>query len=548
MKEAPHLKNILTLILLTVIFFIIGNGVLNLTNPDEVFYAQTAKEMAQHKTWLVPYLFNQPNFEKPVFTYWLLRFAFLLFGISSFSARLFPAVFAIIGVMCVYLLAFLGFNDKRKAFIGAFILMSSGLYVGLARTVFTDMIFSIFILLSLTSFFYGYCNRGKKGAGLVLFFIFSGCAVLTKGPLGLFLPLSAILMFLALKKDLRFLWCGYCAWGILLFAAISFPWYVFMVRKFGNGFIDEFYYNDHLRRLFEAEHKVNDTWFFYPVSALLCMFPWTIFAAASFPYFLKHLRENNAQPVYFFLFAWMFVVFAVFQAAHSKLVSYILPLFPVLAIMTGDFMYGAIRSGKRGAAVISLVSWIIFALLPVVLLFAAGKYSKYLPSKEPVYTFALIYILLPAAMLFFILKRKLLINFYLVPVQVIFILSFVFVSNENFEAYVSSKSACEYLLKNYTVENRLLCSKSLVRGVRFFTEREVAVINVRGGNFFSPHPVPYLDFDEKVKDFLQSQPVTYGILTKSSMTDMRRITSNYNFTMDELKLIGNEYVVRVRAR
>ena len=90
MKQPDHLRNILLLALLSFIFLMAGNGVLSLTNPDEVFYAQIAKEMAHNKTWMVPYLFGQPNFEKPIFTYWLLRWAYLIFGVSGFGARFFP--------------------------------------------------------------------------------------------------------------------------------------------------------------------------------------------------------------------------------------------------------------------------------------------------------------------------------------------------------------------------------------------------------------------------------------------------------------------------
>lgn len=83
-------KQILILIILSYFFFMLGNGMISLTGPDEVFYAQTAKEMIQHNSWMTPYLFNQPQFEKPIFLYWLLRIAFMLFGISSFAARFFP--------------------------------------------------------------------------------------------------------------------------------------------------------------------------------------------------------------------------------------------------------------------------------------------------------------------------------------------------------------------------------------------------------------------------------------------------------------------------
>ena len=208
-KITEHVKHVLILIFLSYLFFMLGNSLLSLTNPDEVFYVQTAKEMVNHHSWLTPYLFDAPQFEKPVLTYWFLRIGFMIFGATSFGTRFFPALFATIGVIAVYFLVILGYRDSKKAFMSALILMSSGFYIGLARTVFTDMIFTVFILLALLAFFWGYSCREKKMPGILLFFIFSGLAVLTKGPLGLILPSLTVLLFLICTKKIKFLFCSF---------------------------------------------------------------------------------------------------------------------------------------------------------------------------------------------------------------------------------------------------------------------------------------------------------------------------------------------------
>ena len=211
--DRKDLKYVIVLTVLAYFFFFFGNGLLSLTSPDEVFYAQTGKEMAQHHSWMTPILFDKPQFEKPVLTYWLLRIAYLVFGINSFSARFFPACFAFAGVIAVYFFAKLLFNEKKKAFISALVLLSSGLYIGLGRTVFTDMIFSVLILLSLLSFYWGYVCERRKGIGILLFFVFSALAVLTKGPLGLLIPLEVVLVFLFLSRNTRFILCKHTFWG-----------------------------------------------------------------------------------------------------------------------------------------------------------------------------------------------------------------------------------------------------------------------------------------------------------------------------------------------
>ena len=277
---------------------------MSLTNPDEVFYAQTAREMGQHNSWLIPYLFGAPQFEKPVLLYWLLRAGFALFGSTSFAARFFPALFGCLGVIAVYLLAFMGFQNEKKAFISSLILLSSGLYIGLSRTVFTDLTFSIFILFSLLSFYWGYSRNDRKGAGVILFFAFSSLAVLTKGPLGFLVPALIVLVFLLLRKDLGFLLCGHSLWGLGIFIAAASPWYIFMISRYGASFTHEFFYNDHVRRFLAAEHPKNDTWYFYPSTMIGCMFPWSLFVLAGLVALFMGLRKDRSA-FRIFLLSWI---------------------------------------------------------------------------------------------------------------------------------------------------------------------------------------------------------------------------------------------------
>jgi len=538
-------RRILILLFLSFVFLMFGNNFISLTNPDEVFYAGTAKEMIQQKTWLIPFLFGKPQFEKPIFTYWLLRLGFLMFGISNFGARLFPALFAMLGIMAVYFFCRQIYGNSRKAFICAFILMTSGFYIGLARTVFTDMIFSIFILLSLGFFFLGYLNKITKRAGILLYFVFLGFAVLTKGPLGFFIPSLVIIVFLAAKKEISFLFCKYSIWGFLLFILVASPWYCFMFIKFGNSFIQEFFYNDHIRRFFEAEHKGNDRWYFYPSSMVFTIFPWSIFTLAALLSLLKRLIVKKHSNLDLFLFCWVLVFFLAFQPAHSKLVSYIFPLFPALAVMTGDFIYEAVISNKRLFRILSLITATALLLLPLGLVWANLKYPTYVGSWRPIYGFFVIFIIFIATQ-FIILKRNSSVFPYVLACCNIIILFFVFLYHQKFEDYLSSKHAADYILSSCSTDSVILCSKPFVRGIRFYTNREVAVINIGGKNFFSPHPIPFLDTEEKVTNFFQNQHNTCCVLRESSLKDLECMIKN-KYILGPVKKIGNEYIVTVQT-
>ena len=541
---SKNTKNILALIIIGYLLFIFGNGIVSLTNPDEVFYAGTAKEMAEQHSWTTPYLFGQPQFEKPIFTYWMIRIGFILFGVTNFAARFFPAVFAIIGGIAVYFLSLNLFRNEKKAYISSLVLMSGGLYIGLARTVFTDMIFSVFILAGLAAFYWGYTQHARKGAGIILSCIFMGLATLTKGPLGLFLPLFSIILFLFIKKDIKYLICRSSLWGALLFALISFPWYILMIKNYGRAFTYEFFYNDHIRRFIEAEHRSNDTWYFYPFSMIGCIFPWSIFLFTGLFYFFKNLFKKN-QP-YLFLGCWIAVVFLVFQPAHSKLISYIFPLFPALALIAGDFIYNSITLENKNRIFFgsALASWFILLLVPIGATAALNKYPEYVSDKLPVYIFGAIYVAWLIFLLILILRYKFLKSVYLISFFVpIFLVVVPFVIN-NIEPYVSSRDVSQLILKDHNVDNTILTSKFFARGVRFYTGHEIAVIEIPGSNYFSPHPIAFLDTDVKAREFLKGQKVSICVIKKSTLRDFERILAGtMKYTL--IKKVGDEYLMKV---
>jgi 4-amino-4-deoxy-L-arabinose transferase-like glycosyltransferase len=549
-NEKPYLKHIAILIGLSYGFFMLGNGIVSLTNPDEVFYALTAKEMIQHNTWMTPYLFDEPQFEKPIIVYWCLRATFYLGGINPYSARFFPAVFAGIGVIAVYLFCRIGFRNEKKAFLAGLILASSGIYIGLARTVFTDMIFSVFILLSLLSFYWAYSCPNRKGAGIVLFFAFSALAVLSKGLLGFLMPFLTVAIFLAIKKDLKYILSKSFLWGLSVFVAISFPWYILMIKLYGNAFIQEFFYNDHIRRVLEAEHKASDKWYFYPGMMIVGMLPWSVFIPNAVIDLYKNLWKNRDN-THLFLAIWIAVVFIICQIAHSKLVSYIFPLYPALAIVVVTFIYDTVANDKKEKAVLRCfaITAILFAIMLIGLIAAVLPIPGItipLSSKLPLYILFFLLAILTVTFIIFIRKGRLLASSYVLACFFPVILGVTPLVLPDLEPSMSSEKACAYLSSNYKVDTTVLCSKAFARGVRYYTDKSVAVMALHGKNYFSPHPIPFLDSSQKLTDFLKSQPVTYCVLRDDPMNDLEPFGAE--FKIEKLKVLGNACIVKIEPR
>jgi 4-amino-4-deoxy-L-arabinose transferase-like glycosyltransferase len=539
------LKHILILLGLCYIFLMLGNGVLSLTSPDEVFYTQTAKEMIQQKTWMTPYIFAEPQFEKPILIYWLLRVAFIIFGVTAFAARFFPALFAILGVMAVYFFSLIAFKDEDKAFLSSLILASCGLYIGLARSVFTDLIFTVFILFALVSFYWGYADRRRKDLGIILFFVFSGLAVLTKGPLGILITFMPVFTFLFIRKELKFLAAKSLLAGIIIFILISFPWYILMIVKYGRSFTHEFFYNDHYRRLIEAEHASNDSWYFYPFSIFACIFPWSLFAFASLAALIRKAGKL-ANPVYVFLLSWIGWVLLVFQPAHSKLVSYIFPCFPALAVITGDYIYNLVYREKKSRLFFgfSLTMLLIMLAIPVGLFAAINIFSAYVTSRASVYIVIPALFILAVVYAYFLFRQK---QFHVLIVQSMFVPLLIFglfLGHKNAEPYFSLRLSCEYLSEKGQVASPIITSKSFCRGVRFYTGNDVVIADSEANNFFSPHPLIFLDTQKKVDDFLSKYPEAYCIVRKKDVGFLKEMAGE-KYNLSPLKVIGNTYILKI---
>lgn len=555
LENRSHWILILALCALAAFTLVIGNGGISLTHPDEVFYVQTAKEMMTHKTWLVPYLFDQPQFEKPIFTYWCLILSMKALGVNAFAARFVPAAFGFLGVLLVYWMAFFIFRRKTIAVLSAFILATSFIWVALSRSVLTDMVFSFWVVLAIACFYYGYLYQKRKTLGLLLCGVFCGVAVLAKGALGIIFPLGIIFLFLVYRRDLKFLKCWASLWSVLILIAIALPWHVYIYNQFGKSFIDEYWVNDHVRRIFEAEHQKSNTWYFYPMTIVAGVFPWSFFLipAGVFLYGVFR-RQKELQPHFVFLLLWMAWVLGVMQVAQSKLASYIFPLFPGVAILLG-FYFNKIFSKDAGDSredvqiarlhyVFSITMAILMLLGCLAGVYFIKKYAVEYNAVIPGYVCMALSFLWATSFFVFTLRKDFKKSFWLSGSLIAILLVSLSFSYKAAEPWVSCKQICDVFKRLDNSKDVILTSKFYARGIHFYTDRPVAIIDINGSGFFSPHPVPFLAKDEDVVQFLSERPITYAIVKKHQWEDLERIVQG-KFKMTFYEEIGGKYILKI---
>ena len=128
------------------------------------------------------------------------------------------------------------------------------------------------------------------------------------------------------------------------------------------------------------------------------------------------------------------------------------------------------------------------------------------------------------------------------------LLIFLMAGHSYAEPWVSCKTITEALIRIDSKDDSvILSSKFYLRGVRFYSDRKTAALDINGKGFFSPHPVLFLNTDEKVLQFLKTQPVTYCILKKSGVEDIKRIV-HQDFNVEYFDPIADKYILKITRK
>ena len=318
-----------------------------LMNPDEGRYTEIPREMAATGDYVTPRLNGVKYFEKPPLQYWLSAATFEVFGFNEFTARFWCGAFALGGALLTYA-AGRAFYGRETGLAAAVVLATSLLYNGLSRVVLLDLIVSVLVAAALFAFLAAVReSAGTKRRWLFwAFYAAMALATLAKGLIGFALPCAvAGLWVLGLNRWGR-LRPFHPFSGTLLFLAIAAPWHVFAARANGDFLYFYFVHEHYLRFTTQVHERVEPWWYFGPV-LLIGLFPWVVFLFQSLRHNLRDgWRARSANDVAWFLLIWIGFIVLFFSKSQSKLVPYILPVFPAAAVLIGRYLAGAWGQSK----------------------------------------------------------------------------------------------------------------------------------------------------------------------------------------------------------
>ncbi len=360
----------LLLFLLSALLFIPFLGHVHLFDWDEINFAESAREMLETGNWWQVTINYEPFREKPPLFFWMQALSMSIFGVGEFAARLPNAICGIITLQVLYSIA-LKWQTKTFAWIWVLLYVASFLPHLYFKSGIIDPWFNLFIFLSIYHLFiaieHKHFGELKHSA---LAGLFSGLAILTKGPVGLLLLIltfSVWLIFNRFRKPASLQ-------AILIFIASSFTvtslWFGYETIKNGPWFLIEFI--QYQLDLFTHPVAGHQQPFYYHFMVVLVgCFPMSILALTAFRKSF-HGDEHNMSKWMKYLFWVVMILFSIVttKIVHYSSMSYIPLSYLAALVVFRQLSVPTIKGWQfKWIKFQALLLGLVFTALPLALLF-----------------------------------------------------------------------------------------------------------------------------------------------------------------------------------
>jgi len=317
------------------VLFFAGLGRLPLIEPDEGRNAEVGREMLVTGDWITPHFNSFVYLDKPAVFFWMVAASLKTFGVSEGAARFPSALMGLATMLLVWFLARRMFGNSAGLRAGL-VFAACPLALVLAREVIFDMTLTFLVTVAMVAFWLLEEKDFLAPWLDAVMFAAIGLAVITKGFVGILIPLIAIVIYAAASGNwrtwLRLRW----SWGILVMLAAALPWFIAVSMR-NHDFPRYAFWNESLKRFASgAAHRGGGIFYYIPVF-LAGFFPWSFFLLMAGWNRVRRWRELKLEanrPVVFLL-SWAVWVFCLFSLSHSKLPAYFLPAIVPLCILMG---------------------------------------------------------------------------------------------------------------------------------------------------------------------------------------------------------------------
>jgi 4-amino-4-deoxy-L-arabinose transferase-like glycosyltransferase len=391
-----------------------------LFNPDEGRYAEIPREMLAGGDWVVPHLSGLAYIEKPPLQYWATALCLRVFGQNEFAARVYTAWCALGTLAAVWWIAE-ALWGWAAAWRASAVLSGMLLFAVLGQLLTLDMSLTFYMTLALAGFLRAQTPTAEQAVAplqapthapawgaqrrwMLVAWGATALGLLTKGLVAGAIPAAVLLLYSLYTRD----WSPWrrlsIAWGLPLLLAMAVPWHWLAARR-QPDFLQFFFVHEHLSRYLTPSADREEPGWFFGVVLVLGSLPWTVSALRVVGMGWRQGARGQFQPRPF-LWLWVVFVCVFFSLSDSKLIPYILPALPALALLIGALPTHALRRDVLSAAVLTLVMALILAVSGIWaprFMAATGRNAYFLMLAQPL---AQIAALLAVSGLFVLSQRR----------------------------------------------------------------------------------------------------------------------------------------------
>ncbi|MBD2196104.1 MULTISPECIES: ArnT family glycosyltransferase [Calothrix] len=317
---------LISLLVASLVLWLIFLGNLPLRDWDEGTYAIVAREIYRNGNWLYNTLHGEPFLLKPPLMQWLIALCYHIGGVQEFTTRFPGAVLTALGVPLLYLVGRLVFLQSLPALFAALVYLTMLPVVRHGRLAMLDgMTISFFLLLLFCLLKARHNQKYALGIGFCL-----GLITLTKGLLVLVLGGIAGL-FIIVNRQFSLFKTPYLWLGMLLGNAPAIAWYYLQWQHYGDFFLKVHFQAQALDRLGQAvEGNTGPVWY-YLIEIIKYGFPWLLFLPGGL--YLSWQKRQTAWGS--LILIGTIVYLGIISVMRTKLPWYVMPIYPFLALAIG---------------------------------------------------------------------------------------------------------------------------------------------------------------------------------------------------------------------
>lgn len=330
---------------------------------DAAQYASISMEMLQTGEILEVHHRYQDYLDKPPLLFWLSSLSFWLFGASNFAYKLPSILFSLLGIFSTYKLG-KKLYDQETGRLASLILGSCQAMILINNDVRTDTMLTGALIFALWQWVL-YFDK-QKWSNLLLGSIGVALAMLTKGPIGLMMPVLALGSEIAIKAQWKKIIDPKLLVAIVLVAILLVPMSIGLYTQHGTEGLKFYFWTQSFGRLTGENVWANDEGPLFFVETFLWSFlPWTLFGGAAIIqrfFFLFRDGPNSRRRKEYFTIGGITLVFVAMSLSKYKLQHYVFIAYPLIAILTGHFIV-RIKKHATWSVIQNVIAGLILILI-----------------------------------------------------------------------------------------------------------------------------------------------------------------------------------------